>query len=335
MTETQQTPANSTSEDRTDPANARIPGVVADAVDGNWVDRFSPAVARPYLRLSRADRPIGFWTLIIPSWWGLLAAAAATGWRAFDWWILVAVVLGAMLMRGAGCTWNDITDREIDARVERTRSRPLPSGQITVKNATIWMGVQVFLALLVLLTFNWTAVGIGAASVLLVALYPFGKRFTWWPQFILGLNLNWGILVAWAAHTGELSPAPFFLFFGGVAWTVFYDTIYAHQDIEDDTLIGVKSTARLFGDDTPSWLRLFMMVTMLMMTVGVILAYTPMGNPLALALALVGAWGMGLHMMWLMGNLDITDPASCLTQFRALRTTGLIFTGFQVLALLV
>ncbi len=320
MTDNQQTPANNA----TQATSATDTGRVADATDGNWVDRFSPASAQPYLRLSRADRPVGFWTLIIPSWWGLFAAAAATGWRGFDWWILIAVVLGAMLMRGAGCTWNDLTDREIDARVERTRSRPLPSGQVTVKNAMIWMGIQVLLAFLILLTFNSTAIWLGVASVLLVAIYPFGKRFTWWPQFILGLNLNWGVLVAWAAHTGDITLAPLFLYFGGVAWTIFYDTIYAHQDIEDDTLIGVKSTARLFGRETPSWLRLFMMVTVLMMTVGVILALGPTGNPLALAIGLVGVWGMGLHMSWLMATLDIDSPESCLTRFRALTQTGMI-----------
>ncbi|MFD0981740.1 4-hydroxybenzoate octaprenyltransferase [Tropicimonas aquimaris] len=314
---------------------APVPGAVSDAVAGNWVDGVSPPVLRPYLRLSRADRPVGFWTLIIPSWWGLLAAAAATGWRAVDWWIAIAVVLGAVLMRGAGCTWNDITDREIDARVERTKSRPLPSGQVTVKNAMIWMGIQLLLAFLILLTFNATAIWIGIASLGLVALYPFGKRFTWWPQLILGLNLNWGVLVAWAAHTGEISLAPLFLFFGGVFWTLYYDTIYAHQDIEDDTLIGVKSTARLFGDETPGWLRLFMMSTVLMMTVGVILAFAPVGNPLALAIALVGAWGMGLHMTWQTARLDISDPASCLSTFRALTQTGMILVAAFLLSLLV
>ncbi|WP_068108841.1 4-hydroxybenzoate octaprenyltransferase [Tropicimonas marinistellae] len=330
MTELPNTPETSTETD-----NTPVPGAVADAVKGNWVDGVSPPVLRPYLRLSRADRPVGFWTLIIPSWWGLMAAIAATGWRGFDIWIAIAVVLGAILMRGAGCTWNDITDREIDARVERTRSRPLPSGQVTVKNATVWMGIQLLLAFLILLTFNATAIWVGVASLALVVIYPFGKRFTWWPQFILGLNLNWGVLVAWAAHTGEISLAPLFLFFGGVAWTIYYDTIYAHQDIEDDTLIGVKSTARLFGDDTPAWLRLFMMVTVLMMTVGVILAFTPGASALSLAFALIGAWAMGLHMTWQMANLKLDDPQSCLSTFRALTHTGLIFAAGLLLALLV
>ncbi|MDV7142697.1 4-hydroxybenzoate octaprenyltransferase [Tropicimonas sp. TH_r6] len=327
MTDTSQTPVTT----QTD----TVPGAVADAPDGNWVDRFSPALMRPYLRLSRADRPIGFYTLIIPSFWGLFAAAAATGWRAFDLWILVAVILGSILMRGAGCTWNDITDREIDALVERTKSRPLPSGQVTPKNAMIWLGAQVGIAFLILLTLNSTAILLGVLSVFLVALYPFGKRFTWWPQFILGLNLNWGAMLAWAAHTGELTLAPVFFFFGGVAWTIFYDTIYAHQDIEDDTLIGVKSTARLFGDETPAWLRLFTMVTVLMMTVGVFLALGSLGSPMALIFGLAGALGMGLHMAWLTATVDLDDPMSCLRSFQALKLTGSILVIGLVLALLV
>ena len=327
MTDNQQMPATK----QPDP----VPGAVSDAPVGNWVDRFSPAAFRPYLRLSRADRPIGFYTLIIPSFWGVFAAAATTGWRAFDLWIILAVILGSLLMRGAGCTWNDITDREIDALVERTKSRPLPSGQVTVQNAMTWMGAQVFLSLLILLTFNWTAIWLGVASIFLVALYPFGKRFTWWPQFILGLNLNWGALLAWAAHTGELNLAPVFLYFGGVSWTIFYDTIYAHQDIEDDTLIGVKSTARLFGDDTPAWLRLFMMITVLMMSVGIFLALGPSGNPLALAFGLAGAWGMGLHMSWITANTNLEDPQSCLKGFKALTVTGSILVVGLVLALMV
>ncbi|MFV0360246.1 4-hydroxybenzoate octaprenyltransferase [Tropicimonas sp.] len=324
MTENRQTPESSPS-----PA-----GTVADAVAGNWVDRIAPERFRPYLRLSRADRPIGFWTLIIPSWWGLFAAAGATGWRAQDWWILVAVVLGSFLMRGAGCTWNDLTDREFDGRVERTRSRPLPSGQISVRNAYRWLALQLALAFLILLTFNATAIWVAVASLALVALYPFGKRFTWWPQFILGLNLSWGVLVAWAAHAGALSFAPLFLFLGGVSWTIYYDTIYAHQDIEDDTLIGLKSTARLFGRDTPSWLNLFTMISVLMWSTGVIFALSGRGA-LPLGIALAGVLAMGWHMNFLTRTVDLSDPKSCLYTFRELRTTGMILVVALVLALLV
>jgi 4-hydroxybenzoate polyprenyltransferase len=324
MTDMQPTPETSPETNGSVANPPRGGGMVADAAPGNWVDTISPPSVRPYLRLSRADRPIGFWTLIIPSWWGVLAAAAATGWRGLDWWILIAVTLGAILMRGAGCTWNDITDRNIDARVERTRSRPLPSGQVTVKQALIWMGVQLLLAFVILLTFNATAIWIGIAALALVALYPFGKRITWWPQLILGLNLTWGVLVAWAAHTGGLTIAPLFLFFGGVSWTLFYDTIYAHQDIEDDTLIGVKSTARLFGDDTKSWLRLFTLVSMLMWIVGVILTTAPTGEWFKPVIGLAGVLAMGLHMRHLTDSVALDDPQSCLKAFRALRTTGMI-----------
>ncbi|MFV0332539.1 MAG: 4-hydroxybenzoate octaprenyltransferase [Tropicimonas sp.] len=314
---------------------APAPGTVADAPSGNWVDRFAPLPARPYLRLSRADRPVGFWLLLIPCLWGLIAAAAASGWRALDLWLLIAAFCGAFLMRGAGCTWNDITDRDFDAAVERTRSRPLPSGQVSLRNALLWMGAQVAIAFAILLTFNATAIWLGIAVIFLVALYPFGKRFTWWPQVILGLNFNWGALLLWAAHEGALALAPVFLYFGGISWTLFYDTIYAHQDIEDDTLIGVKSTARLFGGQTPAWLRLFTMITVLMMSAGVVLTLAPSGSPLALALGLAGAWGMGLHMAWLTATVDLGDPQSCLTHFRAATRTGMIPAAGLVAALLV
>jgi 4-hydroxybenzoate polyprenyltransferase len=243
------------------PAPAPTPetGSVADAVRGNWVDRLAPVWARPWLRLSRADRPIGTWLLLIPCWWGLGLAVAADaggpGWG--DLWIAAGCAIGAVLMRGAGCTWNDITDRHFDAAVARTRSRPIPSGQVTVRGALIWGVVQSLLAFLILLTFDRVAIALGIGSLGLVALYPFAKRFTWWPQVFLGLAFNWGALLAWAAHAGGLGLAPILLYLSGIAWTLFYDTIYAHQDKEDDALIGVKSTARLFAGQTVRWLWLF------------------------------------------------------------------------------
>ncbi|MFZ0100608.1 MAG: UbiA family prenyltransferase, partial [Gemmobacter sp.] len=215
---------------------------VADAARGNWVDRWAPAASRPYLRLSRADRPIGTWLLLIPCWWALALAMAAdpAGPRLQDLWIALGCGIGAFVMRGAGCTWNDITDRHIDAQVARTRSRPLPSGQVTVRQALVWMVVQTLIGAAVLLSFNTTAIVAGIVSLLPVAIYPFAKRFTWWPQVFLGVAFNWGIFVAWAAHTGNLSWPPLLLWLGGIAWTLFYDTIYAHQDKDDDALIGVK-----------------------------------------------------------------------------------------------
>lgn len=300
---------------------------VADAPPDNWVDRFAPKAARPFLRLSRADRPIGTWLLLIPCFWGLaLAAAATAGFTLFDAWIALGCTLGAGLMRGAGCTWNDITDREIDAAVARTKSRPIPSGQVTVKQALVWMGVQAALAALILFTFNSTAILLGVASLALVAIYPFAKRFTWWPQVFLGLAFNWGALVAWAAHSGSVAPAAVILWLSGIAWTLFYDTIYAHQDKEDDALIGVKSTARLFGDaGSKAWLRGFLIASVLLMTAAVLLALLPQDpGLLKLAVALAGIWGFGWHMALQLMRLDTTNTDKCLILFRSNRDAGLI-----------
>ena len=182
-----------------------VAGTVADAPRGNWVDRFAPAGTRPYLRLSRADRPIGTWLLLLPCWWGLALGILQTGRHVwFDLWIVVGCAIGAVLMRGAGCTWNDISDRKIDAQVARTRSRPIPSGQVSVRAAVVWMVAQALLALLILLTFNLPAIVLGIVALVPVAIYPFAKRFTWWPQVFLGLAFNWGALLAYTAHTGAL-----------------------------------------------------------------------------------------------------------------------------------
>jgi 4-hydroxybenzoate polyprenyltransferase len=235
-------------------------------------------------------------------------------------------------MRGAGCTWNDITDRDIDAQVARTRSRPLPSGQVTVRGALVWMAVQALIAACILFSYNWLAVGLGVASLALVAIYPFAKRFTWWPQVFLGLAFNWGALLAWAAHAGEVPPAAVALYLGGIAWTLYYDTIYAHQDIEDDALIGVKSTARLFGAQTRAWLWGFFALTLVMFAVAVVLAHAGAGRPLAFVVALAGVWAMGLHMGWQMRQLDLDDPASCRTTFWANRDAGLIPVPFLAVA---
>jgi 4-hydroxybenzoate polyprenyltransferase len=300
-------------------------GQVADAVKDNWVDRFAPPVSRPYLRLSRADRPIGTWLLLLPCWWGLVLSMLhdqQTGWH--DLWIAVGCALGAWLMRGAGCTWNDITDRDFDGRVDRTKSRPIPSGQVTVRGAVIWMCLQALLAFCILLTFNTAAIGLGVLALLPVAIYPFAKRFTWWPQVFLGLAFNWGALLAWTAHSGKLEAPAVLLYLAGIAWTLFYDTIYAHQDTEDDALIGIKSTARLFGDKTSGWLRRFLMATVGLMGLAVIFSALPEANVLAMVLALGGPWAMGWHMAWQLRGLDIEDNAKLLQLFRANRDTGMI-----------
>lgn len=309
-------------------------GAVADAVSDNWVDRRAPAAARPWLRLSRADRPVGTWLLLLPCWWAVFLSAASgggLGWRGV--WIVVGCGIGAWLMRGAGCTWNDITDRDIDGSVARTASRPIPSGQVTVRGAVLWMCVQSLLAFGVLLTFSPAAIALGIGSLGLVCIYPFAKRFTWWPQVFLGLAFNWGALLAWAAHDGAIGWPALALYAAGISWTLFYDTIYAHQDREDDALIGVKSTARLFGGNTPIWLRRFQCATAGFMTLSVALAFG--GVTPAMGVALLGVLGMWLHMNWQLRRLNIDDTAICLRLFRSNRDAGLIVVaGFALATLL-
>src|SRR5215831_12822765 len=223
-------------------------GRVFDAT-GNWVDGLAPAWSRPYLRLARLDRPIGWWLLLLPCWWSAaLAADAARAWP--DPLLLLLFAIGAVAMRGAGCTWNDLVDRDLDAAVERTRSRPIPSGAVSVRNAALFMGLQAFVGLAVLVQFNRFAIATGVASLVIVALYPFLKRITWWPQVGLGLAFSWGALMGWAAAFGRLDAPALLLYAGSIAWVIGYDTIYAHQDREDDALIGIKSTARLFAQST-------------------------------------------------------------------------------------
>ncbi|MGD9918201.1 MAG: 4-hydroxybenzoate octaprenyltransferase [Paenirhodobacter sp.] len=309
-------------------------GVVADAV-GNWVDRYAPPATRPYLRLARADRPIGTWLLLIPCWWSIALAAAADAPRWSDLWLALACTIGSFLMRGAGCTWNDITDRDFDGAVARTRSRPIPSGQVTVKQALGFLLLQVAVSALILLTFNWASILLGLVALIPVAIYPFAKRFTWWPQLFLGIAFNWGALLGWTAHTGSLSAAPVFLYLAGMIWTLFYDTIYAHQDKEDDALIGVKSTARLFAENTSKWLSGFLVAVVALMTVAVLIALLPQGNPLVLILGLCAPWAMGWHMLWILRQLAIDDTDTCLRLFRASRDTGLIAALFLAIAAIV
>ncbi len=308
-------------------------GQVADAVSGNWVDTRAPAAARPYLRLSRADRPIGTWLLLIPCFWSLATASLMQGqFTVFHLWIAIGCSLGAWLMRGAGCTWNDITDRDFDAAVARTQSRPIPSGQVSVRGAFAWMAAQALVAFAILLTFSLTAIALGIGSLALVCVYPFAKRFTWWPQVFLGLAFNWGALLAWAAATGTLTWAPVLVYIGGIFWTLFYDTIYAHQDTEDDALIGVKSTARLFGKNTSQWLKWFMAASVTFFGAGLVLALAPSANVLQLVVALGGVWAFGWHMMWQLSRLDIDDPVKCLELFRSNRNAGLIPVLFLAVA---
>jgi 4-hydroxybenzoate polyprenyltransferase len=308
---------------------------VADAPRGNWVDRRAPPALRPWLRLSRADRPIGTWLLFLPGLWAIALAAAADAPGMLDLWLVVSSALGAFLMRGAGCTWNDLTDRHIDAAVARTRSRPLPAGQVTPRQALVWAIAQSLAAACILFTYNPTAIALGVASLALVAIYPFAKRFTWWPQAFLGLAFNWGALLLWAAHQGALGWPPVLLYGAGIAWTLFYDTIYAHQDREDDALMGVKSTARLFGDRSHAWLALFLLLSVALFTAAVLAALWPQGSAVQLGLALAGVAGFGAHLGWQLARLDTNDPAGCLTLFRSNRDAGLIAALFLAAAALV
>ncbi len=311
-----------------------VSDAVFDAPAGNWVDRFAPLPLRPWLRLSRADRPIGTWLLLLPCWWGLALGSIQTGrFGLHDLWIAAGCAIGAFLMRGAGCTWNDITDREIDARVARTRSRPLPSGQVRVRGALVWMIAQALLAFGILLTFNTTAIVLGILALVPVAVYPFAKRFTWWPQVFLGIAFNWGALLAYAAHTGTLGPAAIALYAGGIAWTLFYDTIYAHQDAEDDALVAVKSTARLFGDSSALWLRRFLVATVLLTGLAALIAGLER-NVLALVIALGGPWAMGWHLAWQLRGFDPDDTDKLLRLFRSNRDAGLILVLFFATAAL-
>ena len=222
---------------------------VADAT-GNWVDTRAPSWSRPYLRLSRFDRPIGSWLLLMPCWWSAALAAGIARDVSQLPLVIVLFLIGAFVMRGAGCAWNDITDRDLDARVERTRSRPLPAGQISVTQAFAFLVLQALIGLAVLLQFNRFAIMTGIASLVIVAVYPFMKRITWWPQVVLGLAFSWGALMGFAVTLGRIDLTALALYAGSIAWVIGYDTIYAHQDAEDDALIGIKSTARLFGART-------------------------------------------------------------------------------------
>ena len=322
--------------DRTRIPDASLdPGRVSDAVPGSWVDSWAPAGVRPFLRLSRADRPIGTWLLLLPCWWGLSLAIASdpAGARWGDAWIFAGCAIGAFLMRGAGCTWNDITDRDLDARVDRTRSRPLPSGQITLPWAYCWLVVQSLLAFLILLSFNSTAIFLGIASLLPVAVYPFAKRFTWWPQIFLGIAFNWGALLAWAAHSNSIGASAIALYLSGICWTLFYDTIYAHQDREDDALVGIKSTARLFGRKTKTWMIGFAVCSIGLMWAAAYLAAPRAPSSWAAAFLAVGSLGFAGHLAWQLYRLDIDNRDSCLALFRSNRDAGLIPLAFFGLAL--
>jgi len=297
-------------------------GRVADAT-GNWVDGLAPKWTRPYLRLARLDRPIGSWLLLMPCWWSVGLAGMRMGTFPSVWHI-VLFFIGAFAMRGAGCTWNDLVDRDLDARVERTRSRPIPSRQVSVAQATIFMLAQALVGLAVLLQFNRFTVYAGLASLSVIVIYPFMKRITYWPQIVLGLAFSWGALMGWPAAFGRLDWPPLLLYAGAISWVIGYDTIYAHQDREDDLLIGIKSTALLFGDRTRPMLATFYVIAAVLIVAAGLLA----GGRL---IFLLGAIAFAAHLAWQVARLDINDSAYCLKLFKSNRDAGLILFAAMLL----
>jgi 4-hydroxybenzoate polyprenyltransferase len=291
----------------------------ADAT-GNWVDRIAPFKTRPYLRLARADRPIGAWLLLIPCWWSTALAADAAGARV-DLLHIVLFFIGAFVMRGAGCTWNDIVDRDLDARVARTRGRPIPSGQVSVNAAWVFLAVQTLVGLAVLLQFNRFAVAVGLASLGIVAIYPFMKRITHWPQIVLGFAFSWGALMGWAAYFGRLDAPAIVLYAGSIAWVIGYDTIYAHQDREDDALVGIKSTAILFGERTTP--VLILSFTLAVVLIGI--AGWMAGAGIVFVLAVLA---FAAHLAWQVARFRVGDSDLALAIFKSNRDAGLIlFAG--------
>lgn len=287
----------------------------------SWIDRVLPAPARPYARLMRLDRPIGTWLLLWPGWWALtLAGAGASAWHFF-----ILFALGAIVMRGAGCTYNDIIDREIDAKVSRTATRPLPSGQVTLAHAWFFLIAQLVIGLVILLQFNAFAIFMGAASLLLVFTYPFMKRITYWPQAWLGLTFNWGAVLGWAAVQGELGWPALALYVGGIAWTLGYDTIYAHQDREDDALIGVKSSALALGQRSKPFIAGCYALAIILF----ILAVPTAKWTLPFFAVMTSA---ALHATWQVSTLNINDSSNCLTRFRSNRDFGTLIMIALVVA---
>lgn len=292
----------------------------SDIRQDHWLFRLMPAASHPYLELMRADRPFGTWLLLLPAWWGLALAPASAG-LAPDWGLFLLFAVGAYVMRGAGCTINDIVDRDFDGHVARTATRPLPSGRVSVRQALLFLAALLAVGLAVLLLLTPTAIWLGVASLALVVAYPFMKRVTYWPQAFLGLTFNWGALLGWAAALDSLAWPALALYLGGIGWTLVYDTIYAHADREDDILIGVKSTALKFGRQTPAWLAGFALAAVAFWG----LAGTLAGLAWPFWLGLAAA---GLHLAWQIATLDIDDPAGCLARIKANRWTGLmLFAG--------
>ena len=291
----------------------------ADASIDNWVNQFLPTACIPYARLARLDRPIGSWLLFWPCLWGVWLAQLETGLIPLSQTIYISVLfaLGAIVMRGAGCTYNDIVDRDYDGKVERSRNRPLPAGQISVKQAWVFLIVQCLIGLSVLLQFNLETIALGVLSLIPIAIYPFMKRFTWWPQLFLGIAFNWGVLMGYAALTGNISSAAGMVYVAAIFWTVGYDTIYAHQDREDDALIGLKSSAVQLGDKTHTALWIIYSLSVLCFLTAGVMAFAGLWFYLIMGV-------VAMHLAWQIINTDISDSDKCLIVFKSNRNLGFI-----------
>ncbi|MEO3428375.1 4-hydroxybenzoate octaprenyltransferase [Pelagibius sp. CAU 1746] len=284
-----------------------------------WVLRLAPAGARPYLRLARLDRPIGTWLLLFPGWWAIALGDAYGGDAAANggpsWWLYLYFGLGAVLMRSAGCVVNDILDRDIDGKVARTAARPIPAGEVSLTQAGLFLLVLLLASFAILVQMNTLTVAMGCASLLLVFPYPLMKRITYWPQAWLGLTFNWGALIGWTAATGTLAWPPLLLYLAGIAWTLGYDTIYGHQDKEDDLLVGVKSLALRLDAFGKPWFALIYSVTVALF--GAAGWATGLLWPFWIGLAAVAA-----QFAWQVRDVDLDDPANCRAKFKSNRFVG-------------
>lgn len=305
---------------------------VADAHSQNWSDKWLPLKSRPYARLMRLDRPVGVWLLLWPCFWGQILALSEMGFYgvAYDFsvWAQIKYValcfVGAIIMRGAGCVYNDLVDHKYDAQVERTKSRPLPSGAVSTKQAKLFLVLLLLSGLLVLVQFNAFTIYVGAASLALVAIYPWMKRFTYWPQAFLGIAFNWGALVGFSAVTGYLSVSVLILYLGGFFWTIGYDTIYAHQDKDDDMMVGLKSTAILFGNKTKIWVA-----ALYVLTLGCFIIAGQMAGLNFVFIILMAP--LAMHLAWQIYKLNLDDAAQCLRLFKS----NILFGGLVTAVFLI
>ena len=291
----------------------------------SWIETYLAPKARPYAKLMRLDRPIGIWLLLLPGWWAiLLASGGGSGINGFVLYMLLLFGIGAVIMRAAGCIINDLWDRDLDKKVERTSERPLASGAINIKQASLLLVSLLFIGLLILLQMSLVTVLLGIMTIPLIVLYPLMKRFTWWPQAFLGITFNFGALMGWAAINDVISPASLALYIGGIFWTLGYDTIYAHQDKEDDMRVGIKSTAQYFAENSKNYVSIFYTLAFLFIACSFLLVGAGMQSMLILVLAAV-------HLVWQLKVWDMNDPQSSLDVFKSNQAFGLFVTLAAIL----